>query len=331
MIASPHSREEERQDPYMATCLITGGAGNLACQLTWELADRFDHIILLDVAARPVGPTAPNARFERGDLLDAGGLDAIFARHPPTAVIHLASLLSGSCEQDRGLAWRVNMDGTFGLFEAALRHGRPTVLFASSVAAFGGRLPAVLTDDTPQWPVTLYGVTKMAAERLGCYYHEKHGLDFRCVRLPITVSRHAPAGAASAIASHAFLAAARDGRFTFTARPETPLALIYVRDVLHGFASLLAAPAAGLSQRVYNIAGMTATPREIAAAIRRRLPDAVLDFEPDDAVDRVLASWPGAIDDSTARRDWHWRPEWDLERMADDFLAIVTANAEVNR
>ena len=315
----------------MATCLITGGAGNLACQLTWPLADRFDRIVLLDVAAQPVGPTAPNSRFERGDLLDAGGLDAIFARHTPTAVIHLASLLSGSCEQDRGLAWRVNMDGTFGLFEAALRHGRPTVLFASSVAAFGGRVPAVLTDDTPQWPVTLYGVTKMAAERLGCYYHQQHGLDFRCVRLPITVSRHAPAGAASAIASQAFLAAARDGRFTFTARPETPLALIYVRDVLRGFASLLAAPAAGLSQRVYNIAGMTVTPREIAAAIRRRLPDAVLDFEPDDAVDRVLASWPGAIDDSTARRDWHWRPEWDLERMADDFLATVAAAAEANR
>ena len=95
--------------------------------------------------------------------------------------------------------------------------------------------------------------------------------------------------------------------------------------------SLLAAPAAGLSQRVYNIAGMTTTPEEIAAAIRRRLPDAVLDFEPDDAVDRVLASWPGAIDDSTARRDWHWRPEWDLERMADDFLATVTANAEATR
>jgi len=311
----------------MATCLITGGAGNLACQLTWSLAGRFDRMVLLDMADRPVRPTAPNACFERGDLLDSDGLDALFARHAPTAVIHLASLLSGSCEQDRDLAWRVNMDGTFGLFEACLRHGQPTVLFASSVAAFGGRLPAMLTDDTPQWPATLYGVTKMAAERLGCYYHEKHGLDFRCVRLPITVSRHAPAGAASAIASHAFLAAARDGRFTFTARPETPLALIYVRDVLHGFARLLAAPAAGLSQRVYNIAGMTATPREIAAAIRRRLPDAVLDFAPDDAVDRVLASWPGEIDDSTARRDWQWQPEWDLERMADDFLAAAAEAA----
>jgi threonine 3-dehydrogenase len=315
----------------MATCLITGGAGNLACQLTWALADRFDRVVLLDVAAKPVGATAANSSFERGDLLDGPGLDALFAQHRPAAVIHLASLLSGSCEQDRDLAWKVNMDGTFGLFEAAVRHGRPTVLFASSVAAFGGRLPAVLTDDTPQWPTTLYGVTKMAAERLGGYYHEKHGLDFRCVRLPITVSRHAPAGAASAIASHAFLEAARAGRFTFTARPDTPLALIYVRDVLCAFAGLLAAPAAGLSRRVYNIAGMTTTPREITASITRRLPDAVLDFAPDDAVDRVLASWPGEIDDSTARRDWQWRPEWDLARMADDFLTSVTADTEAAR
>jgi threonine 3-dehydrogenase len=315
----------------MATCLVTGGAGNLACQLTWPLAERFDRIVLLDVADRPVGPTAPNACFERGDLLDGDGLDALFARHAPAAVIHLASLLSGSCEQDRNLAWRVNMDGTFGLFEAALRHGRPTVLFASSVAAFGGDLPAVLGDDTPQWPATLYGVTKMAAERLGCYYHAKHGLDFRCVRLPITVSRHAPPGAASAIASHAFLESARLGRFTFTARPDTPMALIYVRDVLRAIAGLLAAPAVALSRRVYNIAGMTTTPGELATAIRRRLPNAILDFVPDEAVDRVLASWPGEIDDSTARRDWQWRPHWDLERMADDFLAAVAADAKVSR
>ena len=313
----------------MATCLITGGGGNLACQLSWQLADRFDRIVLFDVADRPVGSTAPNAVFERGDLLDAAGLDAIFGACSPTAVIHLASLLSGSCEQDRDLAWRVNMDGSFGLFEAALRHGRPTVLFASSVAAFGGRLPAVLTDDTPQWPATLYGVTKMAVERLGCYFHAKHGLDFRCLRLPITVSRHAPAGAASAIASHAFLEAARVGRFTFTARPDTPLAVIYARDVLRAFAGLLAAPAGEISQRVYNIAGMTVTPGEIATAIRRCLPDAELDFQPDDAVDRVLASWPGEIDDSTARRDWQWRPDWNLDRMADDFLAAVATNTEM--
>ena len=311
----------------MTTCLITGGAGNLACQLTWSLAGRFDRVVLLDVAPGPIGPIAPHAVFERGDLLDTRGLEGVFARHEPAAVIHLASLLSGSCEQDRGRAWRVNMDGTFGLFEAAVAHGKPTVLFASSVAAFGGRLPEVLTDDTPQWPGTLYGVTKMAAERLGAYYHERHGLDFRCLRLPITISRHAPAGAASALASHAFIEAARAGRFTFAARPETTLAAIYARDVLRAFVGLLAAPASRLTRRVYNIGGFTTTPGEIASAIRSRIATARLDFAPDDAVDRVLAAWPGTIDDATARRDWHWRPEWDLHRTADDFLATLRAEA----
>ena len=312
----------------MTTCLVTGGAGNLACQLTWPLAERFDRVVLVDVAARPVGPIAPAAVFERGDLLDGAGLDAVFARHAPAAVIHLASLLSGSCEQDRGRAWSVNMDATFGLFEAVLRHGRPTLLFASSVATFGGPAPAVLVDETPQWPATLYGVTKLAVERLGHYYHAKHALDFRCLRLPTTVSRHAPPGAASAVASRVFVETARTGRFTCTARPDTRLALIYVRDVLRACLGLLAADDSWLSRRVYNIAGFTATPADLAAAIRHRLPEAVIDFAPDDAVDRVLAGWPGEIDDATARRDWHWRPEWDLERMADDFLAALATAAQ---
>lgn len=311
----------------MPTCLITGGAGNLACQLTWPLAERFDRIVLFDVAGGPIGPPAPCAVYERGDLLDAGAIERVFERHEPTAVIHLASLLSGSCERERGRGWHVNMDGTFGLFEAALAHGKPAMLFASSVAAFGGPLPAVLTDDTPQWPATLYGVTKMAAERLGNYYHERHGLDFRCLRLPITISRHAPAGAASALASHAFIEAAQSGRFTFAARPETKLAAIYVRDVLRAFVGLLAAPAPCLTRRVYNIGGFTTTPGEIAAAIRSRVATARLEFAADDAVDRVLAAWPGTIDDATARRDWHWRPEWDLQRTADDVLAVLRAEA----
>ncbi len=305
----------------MTTCLITGGAGNLACQLTWTLAAQFPGIVLFDVAAAPIGKVSANAIFERGDLLNPKQLNEIFARHQPTTVIHLASLLSGSCEQDRARGWQVNMDGMFSLLETALRHSRPTVLFASSIAAFGGALPEILTDDTPQWPDSLYGVTKMAAERLGVYYHRRHGLDFRCLRLPITISRNAPAGAASALASHAFIEAARGGQFIFRANPETKLALIYVRDVLRAFSELLAAPSSQLTQRVYNLGAMTATTRQIADAILRRLPNAALRFEPEETVAALLASWPGIIDDAAARRDWNWRSEYDLERMADDFLA----------
>ena len=307
----------------MATCLVTGGAGNLASQLSWTLAGSYERIVLFDVAATPVGSIAPSATFERGDLLDPQQLDALFARHRPTAVVHLASLLSGSCEQERRRGWAVNIDGTFALFEAALRHGAPKVLFASSVAAFGGQLPAILTDDTPQWPDGLYGVTKMAAERLGVYYQRRHGLDFRCLRLPITVSRFAPPGAASAMASHAFIEAAQTGQFTFRARPDIALALIYVRDVLQALSTLLAAPAAGLSRRVYNIEAVPTTLAEVAAAIGHQLPSAILRFEPDPAVSALLASWPGRIDDAAARRDWKWEPAFDLERMTTDFLNVL--------
>ncbi|MFM8357969.1 MAG: NAD-dependent epimerase/dehydratase family protein, partial [Verrucomicrobiota bacterium] len=267
----------------MTGCLITGGGGNLAGQLTWELAPRFGRIVLLDVAPGPVGGVSPRAVYERGDLLDAERLDAVLRRHRPAVVIHLASLLSGSCEEDRPRAWQVNMDGSFALFEAALRHGSPAVLFASTIAAFGGPPPAVLADDTPQWPEGLYGVTKMAVERLGVYYHRRHGLDFRCLRIPITLSRQAPAGAASALASRAFVEVARGQPFTFRARPDTRLALVHVRDVLRGLDGLLGAPEARLSRRVYNIGAMTVTPAGIVDAIRRRRPDADLRFEPDPA------------------------------------------------
>ena len=305
----------------MSTCLITGGAGNLACQLTWTLSPQFERIVLFDVAPAPIGEVSAKATFERGDLLDATQLESVFKRHQPAAVIHLASLLSGSCEQNRALAWKVNMDGTFGLFETALRNGQPRILFASSIAAFGGRLPEVLSDATPQWPDGLYGVTKMAAERLGVYYQRKHRLDFRCLRLPITISRHAPVGAASALASHAFIETVRSGEFTFLARPDTKLALIYVPDVLRAFSEFLAAPADRLSQRVYNIGAMTVTPQQIAEAIERRVAAVLLKFAPDAAVANLLASWPGVIDDQAARRDWNWKPGFDLEHTANDFLA----------
>jgi threonine 3-dehydrogenase len=312
----------------VSVCLITGGAGNLACQLTWTLASKFERIVLFDVAPGPVGEVSKSAVFERGDLTDVTQLEQLFKRYQPRAVIHLASLLSGSCEQNRTLAWKVNMDGTFGLFETALRNGQPKILFASTVAAFGGQLPQILADDTPQWPDGLYGVTKMAIERLGVYYQRKHGLDFRCLRLPITISRHAPAGAASALASHAFIETVRTGHFTFLARPETKLAVIYISDVLRAFDDLQAAPASLLSRRVYNIGAMAVTCRQIADTIQRHAPAARLKFAPDEAVANLLASWPSVIDDRAARQDWNWKPEFDLERTADDFLAKLRTQSQ---
>ncbi|HVC97168.1 MAG TPA: NAD-dependent epimerase/dehydratase family protein [Pirellulales bacterium] len=305
----------------MSTCLITGGAGNLARGVCPLLAGRFDRLVLFD--QKPIDRLSAPAEFQIGDLTDAARLEALFAEYRPDAVVHLASLLSGSSERDRARGWHVNATGTFLMLETALRHGARTFLFASTVAAFGGNLPDPLTDDAPQWPDGLYGVTKVACERLGVYYHHRHGVDFRCLRLPIIISPFAPPGAASAFASQVFVEAARHGRFTFRVRPETRLALIYYRDAVRAMASLLLASDERLTQRVYNIHGMTATPRELADAVVRRLPNADLQFEPDSAVADLLASWPGAIDDSRARTDWDWEPQFDLERTSDHMLDEV--------
>ena len=307
----------------MTTCLITGGAGNLACQLSRVLAGRFDRLVLLDVAERPLAPVAPSSEYVRADLTDEAALDALLGRHRPAAVVHLASLLSGSTERDRVRGWQVNAGGTFALLEAALRHGVGTLLYTSTVATYGGPQPEPLPEDAPQWPDSLYGVTKVAGERLGAYYHRRHGLDFRCVRLPIIVSPFAPPGASSAFASHAFVEAVRHGRFTFRVRPDTRIALMYSGDAVAAVASLLTAPDGRLTRRAYNIHAMTVTPREVADAVARRVPGADLRFEPDATIADLIAGWPAVIDDAAARRDWDWRPCFDLERTADHMVREV--------
>lgn len=299
---------------------ITGGAGNLACQLSHLLAPDAGQIVLFDLAPRPVVQPCAGSVYIQGDLTHPDTLRSLLATHRPTIIVHLASLLSGSTEQDRPRGWQVNADGTFALLEAALAANVSTVFFPSSLASYGGKLPDPLPEDYAQWPTGLYGVTKVAGERLGVYFHERHGLDFRCLRLPVVISRHAAAGAVSGYSSRAFVEAAQSGRYAFPVTPTTRVSTVYVRDALAGIAALLRAPAKSLSQRVYNIHGLAPSADEIAGTIRTRLPQAELHFAPDPALTALLDSWPARIVDDTARRDWGWQPEWTLERLADDML-----------
>ena len=194
------------------------------------------------------------------------------------------------------------------------------VLFTSTVATYGGRLPDTLPEDFPQWPSGLYGATKVACERLGVYYHEQHGIDFRCIRLPVVVSQFAPPGAASAYASQAFVQAVHSRRFVFQVRPETRPSIIYVKDALHAIDDLLHAPQANLTRRVYNIHAIAPSAGELAMAITDRVPNAEITFEPDPALVQLIESWPTTIDDATARSDWGWQPRYDLPSLADHFI-----------
>jgi len=300
------------------TILITGGAGNLARQLTDELAEAGHRVVLVDLP--PADPRSPH-EYHVADIGDRERIESILAEVRPNRIMHFASLLSGVSEEDRARAWRVNVDGAFGLFEAALATDVRSIFFPSSVAAYGSPLPEIVPPDQPQWPTGLYGVTKTCVERLGIYYHQKFGLDFRCLRLPVVVSRFAPAGAASAYASRCFVEAAGRQRFTFRVRPETRPSLIYVKDVIAAVRRLIAAPAKELSRRVYNLQALSPTAAEIRQAISARLPAAELDFDPDPETVQLIESWPVRFDDTAARADWGWVPRFDLDALADDFLA----------
>jgi len=300
--------------------LITGGAGNLACQLSFDLVGHGDRVVLFDIAQHPAARVAEGCQYVRGDLTQREDLLSALKRYKPDSILHFASLLSGSCELDRQQAWRVNMDGTFGLFEVAIQTDVKQVLFTSTLATYGGRLRNPLPEDSPQWPSGLYGATKVACERLGVYYHEQHGIDFRCIRLPVVVSPFAPPGAASAYASQAFVQSVRSRRFVFQVRPETRPAIIYVKDALYAIDDLLHAPQADLTRRVYNIHAIAPSASELAEAITDRVSDAEVTFEPDPSLVRLIESWPTTIDDTSARSDWGWRLRYDLPALADHFI-----------
>jgi nucleoside-diphosphate-sugar epimerase len=308
--------------------LITGGTGSIGSRLAAALVERGDEVVALDVRTEPV---VPSSAFERvdtriGEVQDAAVVNAAVADTRPDAIFHLAAILSGMSETHSDLAWRVNVDGIRNVLEAARTHSVGRVLFASTVATYGVGVSDMVTEDSPQWPASLYGVTKILGERLGMYYHLRHGLDFRCVRLSAMVAPTTPVGgAASAFVCDMYAAAVRDGRYTFYVYPTSRVPLVWVGDVVRALMQLHDAPPDRLRRRVYQIIGAGPSVREMAAAVTKRLPNVEFAFEPDSVRADIVDSWPSRMDDSAATEDWGWSPDFDLERMTDAVLAELQA------
>ncbi len=310
--------------------LITGGGGSIGSRLVASLDARGDQVAVLDVSPEPeVWSNAfDRAEVHVGEVQNPRFVDDVVAGYRPDSIFHLAAILSGRAEDEPDLAWRVNVDGTRNVLEAARRSGVQRVLFTSTIATFGSGVAGPATDDTPQWPAGLYGVSKVAGERLGAYYHQRFGLDFRGLRLSAMVAPNAPrGGAASAFVCEMYVQAVRTGRYRAYVYPTTIVAVIWVEDVVRALMQLHDAPGERLRRRVYTIVGAARSAEDMAAAITRRLPDVQIEFEPDAVRAEIVDSWPSAIDDSNARTDWDWAPAFDLESMTDANLAELRAGS----
>lgn len=310
--------------------LIFGGAGSIGSRLSAALINRGDEVLSLDVSDEPVVPSDAFAQVDAriGSVQDAEAVDEVVAEFRPDTIFHLAAILSGLAETDSDLAWRVNVDGTRNVLEAARRFGIGRVVFTSTVATYGAGLPEPITEDVPQWPSGLYGVSKVLGERLGVYYHQRFGLDFRAVRLAAMVAPTAPAGgAASAFVCDLFVNAVREGRYDVYVYPNTRVPIVWVDDVVGALQLLNDADEGNLSRRVYHIIGAGPRVQEMVDAVQARLPHARLRFEIDPVRADIVDSWPSRMDDSAARADWGWQPRFDLERMTAANLDALGAPA----
>jgi len=306
--------------------LIIGANGQIGTELALSLAQKhgFDSVITSDVA--PTG-RVPGLRHEMLDVTDAGALTEVAKRHEITQVYHLAAALSASGEKHPQWAWNLNMVGLLNVLELARQMHMDRIFWPSSIAAFGPTTPQQHTpQSTVMDPTTVYGISKLAGERWCAWYHANHGVDVRSLRYPGLISyKTPPGGGTTDYAVDIFHQALKSGRYSCFLEEGQALPMMYMPDALRATIELMEAPSASIRQRdSYNLAGVSFTPAQIAAAIREELPDFEISYAPDFR-QAIAASWPQSIDDSAASKDWGWRADYDLRAMVKDMLMHLKA------
>jgi threonine 3-dehydrogenase len=305
--------------------LVTGGTGNLGSRLIVPLIRRGDCVTVFDIQSKPhvQSEEFQKATMISGNLADRDVvIESVCSRHIDS-IFHLGAMLSSSAEENPYEAWQANMDGMVNILDAARIGGAKKVVFSSTIASYGLHVRSTLSNDSPQWPVSLYGVTKVAGERLGVYYQSRFGLDFRGIRLPAVIAARGSGGGASAYCSAVFEQSVRSGMYDFFVRPTTRAPMLYIGDAVRALIELHDNSGNTLTRSMYNIAGISPSAQELAEVIQRRLPEVRFQYNPDPIRTAIVESWPEQIDDSDARRDWNWRPTWDLERMTDEIIQTL--------
>ncbi len=301
--------------------LIIGANGQIGTELATELARLHGEDAVITSDLSPQGRVR-TLQHEALDVTDAAALATVVKRHKITQIYHLAAALSANGEKHPMWAWDLNMKGLLNVLELARHEKLDKVFWPSSIAAFGPSTPAV---DTPQTtvmdPTTVYGISKLAGERWCDWYHAKHGVDVRSLRYPGLISwKTPPGGGTTDYAVEIFHSALKEGRYTCFLKEDQALPMMYMPDALRATIELMNAPAEAVKQRgSYNLAGVSFTPEQIAASLRRRLPQFTMDCQPDFR-QAIAASWPQRIDDSAAQADWGWQLRYDLDAMVDDML-----------
>ena len=324
--------------------LVTGANGEMGHGLIHRLVESSTdyEVVALDITElSPDLASLCGARIV-GDVLDQRLLERLVSEYEIHAILHLAALLSTRSEFTPETAHAVNVGGTLNLLKLAVEqsrwHGRPVkFIFPSSIAVYG--LPDLPTKvaagavQEQQWnvPTTMYGCNKLYCEHLGRYYaqhyrqlaveEDKHGVDFRSIRFPGLISAFTvPHGGTSDYGPEMIHAVAKGETYEAFVREDTQIPFMAMPDAISALLTLMEAPAEGLTASVYNIAAFDPTAGDFKAIIEGAFDGAQISFVPDHRRQAIVDSWPAAVDDSRARADWGFAPEYDLTRTFDEYL-----------
>jgi nucleoside-diphosphate-sugar epimerase len=312
----------------MKRILVTGATGQIGSELTIELRRKYgkDRVIAAGHKRKPSETLSESGPFEYVDTTNKDSTEKVVKKYDIDTIYHLAAVLSAVGEENPQVAWRVNMDGLYNILEAAREHGMTRVFWPSSIAVFGPEAPRVNTpQDAVLIPRTMYGVTKVAGELLCNYYFARFGLDVRSVRYPgIISSETLPGGGTTDYAVEIFYEAIKKKRYTCFVRENTVLPMMYILDCIKATIDLMEANSAKIKHRTsYNVAGMSFSAGELAAEISKHIQGFEYDYKPDFR-QKIADSWPMSLDDSAAREEWGWKPEYDLATMTKDMIEKLT-------
>lgn len=307
----------------MRKILVIGAAGQIGSELVPALREKYGND---NVIATGRKTPLPEIITENGpiiylDALEKELLSKALYEYDINTIFHMASLLSATGEKMPQTAWNININGLINVLEAARRYNIDRVIWPSSIAAFGPTTPRENTPNTTiLQPTTMYGITKVSGELLIEYYFKKYELDTRSMRLPgIISSETLPGGGTTDYAVEIFYEAIKNKYYTCFLKEDTILPMMYMPDCNKCMIDLLEADVSKLKRHVYNITGFSFSAGELAAEIKKHIPEFTIEYKPDFRQE-IADSWPKSIDDSLAREEWGWDPNYDLENMTEDMI-----------
>ena len=309
----------------MKNILIIGATGQIGSELTMLLRKNYSGNVVAGYipGAEPKGELKESGPSAIVDITNPQQIADAVSKYQVDTIYNLAALLSAVAENKPQLAWKIGLGGLFNTLEVA-REKQCAVFTPSSVGSFGPGTPKDKTpQDTVQRPKTMYGVTKVSGELLSDYYFTRFGVDTRSVRFPGLISYVTPPGGGTTdYAVDIYYSAAKGEKFVCPIAEGTYMDMMYMPDALRAAVEIMEADPSKLVHRnSFNIASMSFEPNTIYQNIRKYLPEFEMQYQVDPLRQAIAESWPNSLDDTCAREEWGWKPEYDLDAMTQDMLA----------